>query len=46
MNESGMRCVTWAAINCRDVRRGYDNDKVKVKVNFHHVRGHEVPEGE
>jgi hypothetical protein len=34
MSESGMRCVTWAASDYRDIRRGYDNDKVKVKVKF------------
>jgi hypothetical protein len=33
MSESGMRCVTWAASDFRDVRRGY-NDKVKVEVKF------------
>ena len=34
MSESSVRCVTWDASDCRDVRREYDNDKIKVKVKF------------
>ena len=34
VSESSVRCVTWAASDCRDVRREYDNDKIKVKVKF------------